>query len=74
MSLGGRLVANWPVRIGVVLTSSMEPTINRGDVVFLSNYNVKQGIGIGEIISFNTPTLEVPVLHRVVQRFNNGNV
>uniref|UniRef100_A0A7S3EPB9 Signal peptidase complex catalytic subunit SEC11 n=2 Tax=Rhodosorus marinus TaxID=101924 RepID=A0A7S3EPB9_9RHOD len=51
--------------IVVVLSESMEPTIRRGDLLFLSNY--KAPYTTGDIVVYLIPGREVPIVHRVVK-------
>mmetsp|Transcript_6514 Transcript_6514/g.27721 ORF Transcript_6514/g.27721 Transcript_6514/m.27721 type:complete len:97 (+) Transcript_6514:2029-2319(+) len=43
----------------------MEPTIRRGDLLFLSNY--KAPYTTGDIVVYLIPGREVPIVHRVVK-------
>ncbi|CAM6082757.1 unnamed protein product [Calypogeia fissa] len=50
--------------IVVVLSASMEPAFKKGDVVFL--HNSKRPIEVGEIVVYQLPGREIPIIHRVV--------
>lgn len=53
-----------------VMSTSMEPNINRGDLVVLMNAN---DIRIGDVIIFDTPSEPMPVIHRVVKINSDGS-
>jgi len=62
-SLGFATNAESP--IVVVLSESMEPTIQRGDLLFLSNYNTPYEVG--DIVVYLIPGRDIPIVHRVVK-------
>ncbi len=53
-----------------VMSTSMEPNINRGDLVVLMNAN---DIKIGDVIIFDTPNEPMPVIHRVIKINSDGS-
>ncbi|KAI9837182.1 MAG: Signal peptidase complex catalytic subunit [Thelocarpon superellum] len=59
-----------PSPIVVVLSGSMEPAFQRGDLLFL--WNRGQDTQIGEIVVYNVRGKDIPIVHRVVQRFGGG--
>lgn len=50
--------------IVVVLSESMEPAFQRGDLLFLSN--PKTPIQVGDITVFKLAEREIPIVHRVL--------
>lgn len=56
--------------IVVVLSGSMEPAFQRGDLLFLWNRN--QRAEVGEVVVYNVKGKEVPIVHRVVRSFPDG--
>ncbi|KAI9678765.1 MAG: Signal peptidase complex catalytic subunit [Caeruleum heppii] len=59
-----------PSPIVVVLSGSMEPAFQRGDLLFL--WNRAQEVRIGEIVVYNVRNKDIPIVHRVVRRFGGG--
>ncbi|CAM9431714.1 unnamed protein product, partial [Ectocarpus fasciculatus] len=49
----------------VVLSGSMEPAFQRGDILFLTNYD--DPIRVGEIVVFKVKDREIPIVHRVIK-------
>ena len=49
----------------VVLSGSMEPAFQRGDILFLSNYD--DPIETGEIVVFKVRGRDIPIVHRVIK-------
>ncbi|KAH0913968.1 LOW QUALITY PROTEIN: hypothetical protein HID58_028414 [Brassica napus] len=59
----------------VVLSESMEPGFQRGDILFL--HMSKDPIRAGEIVVFNIDGRDIPIVHRVIkvhERKNTGEV
>ena len=58
----------------VVLSGSMEPAFQRGDILFLNNQD--DPIRVGEIVVFKIREREIPIVHRVmkVHEDADGNV
>lgn len=59
-----------PSPIVVVLSGSMEPAFQRGDLLFL--WNRGQNTQIGEIVVYNVKGKDIPIVHRVVRRYGGG--
>ncbi|GAM88025.1 hypothetical protein ANO11243_060540 [Dothideomycetidae sp. 11243] len=57
--------------IVVVLSGSMEPAFQRGDLLFL--WNRGMDTQVGEIVVYNVRGKDIPIVHRVVRRFGGGN-
>ncbi|KAJ5692859.1 hypothetical protein N7462_002282 [Penicillium macrosclerotiorum] len=53
--------------IVVVLSGSMEPAFQRGDLLFLWNRSPRTEVG--EIVVYNVRGKDIPIVHRVVQSF-----
>src|SRR5690242_18655748 len=51
--------------IVVVLSGSMEPTMWRGDLLFLTNY--KTPVRVGEICVYQIPGKPIPIVHRALK-------
>ncbi|GAB7350502.1 hypothetical protein MBLNU459_g1096t1 [Dothideomycetes sp. NU459] len=59
--------------IVVVLSGSMEPAFQRGDLLFLWNRNLFGGeTQVGEVVVYNVRGKDIPIVHRVVRRFGGG--
>ncbi|QDS75364.1 Signal peptidase complex catalytic subunit [Venturia effusa] len=67
---GLSVVSNSPSPIVVVLSGSMEPAFERGDLLFL--WNRGMDTQIGEIVVYNVRGKDIPIVHRVVRRFGGG--
>ena len=52
--------------IVVVLSGSMEPAFQRGDLLFLTNYQEEE-IRVGEIVVFKIEGRDIPIVHRVLK-------
>ncbi|XP_018494110.1 signal peptidase complex catalytic subunit SEC11A [Galendromus occidentalis] len=52
--------------IVVVLSGSMEPAFQRGDLLFLTNYE-KDPVNIGDIVVFKIDGRDIPIVHRVIK-------
>lgn len=53
----------------VVISDSMNPTIEKGDLVLMQKLYVKPEIG--DIITFKVPDVELPVTHRIISISGN---
>lgn len=51
--------------IVVVLSGSMEPGFYRGDLLFL--YHSNKGFDLGEVVVYQLPHRDIPIVHRVLQ-------
>lgn len=60
-----------PSPIVVVLSGSMEPAFQRGDLLFL--WNRGQDTQVGEIVVYNVKGKDIPIVHRVVRRYGGGD-
>lgn len=69
--LGFALDTSKPVM--AVVSSSMEPTFYRGDLVVVKGYDTED-IRVGDIIVYDNPYRGVPVVHRVIdiKKTENG--
>ena len=56
--------------IVVVLSGSMEPAFQRGDLLLLWNRGMETQVG--EIVVYNVRGKDIPIVHRVVRRFGGG--
>jgi signal peptidase I len=69
---GLSVIADSPSPIVVVLSGSMEPAFQRGDLLFLWNRNVFEETKVGEIVVYNVKGKDIPIVHRVVRKFGLG--
>jgi signal peptidase len=69
---GLSVIADSPSPIVVVLSGSMEPAFQRGDLLFLWNRNFFEETKVGEIVVYNVRGKEIPIVHRVVRKFGVG--
>ncbi|KAI0914958.1 signal peptidase-like protein complex catalytic subunit SEC11 [Ustulina deusta] len=69
---GLSLAADSPSPIVVVLSGSMEPAFQRGDLLFLWNRNLIAETDVGEVVVYNVRGKEIPIVHRVVRKFGTG--
>ncbi|KUI54504.1 Signal peptidase complex catalytic subunit SEC11 [Cytospora mali] len=69
---GLSVISDSPSPIVVVLSGSMEPAFQRGDLLFLWNRNFIQDTDVGEIVVYNVKGKDIPIVHRVVRKFGTG--
>ncbi len=69
---GLSVAADSPSPIVVVLSGSMEPAFQRGDLLFLWNRNLMKETQVGEIVVYNVKGKDIPIVHRVVRKFGGG--
>ncbi|TRX98814.1 hypothetical protein FHL15_000156 [Xylaria flabelliformis] len=69
---GLSIAADSPSPIVVVLSGSMEPAFQRGDLLFLWNRNLLAETDIGEVVVYNVKGKDIPIVHRVVRKFGLG--
>lgn len=67
---GLAIVADSSSPIVVVLSGSMEPAFQRGDLLFL--WNRWSDTQVGEIVVYNVKGKEIPIVHRVTRRYGGG--
>ena len=67
---GLSVFTNSPSPIVVILSGSMEPAFQRGDLLFL--WNRGMDTQIGEIVVYNVRGKDIPIVHRVIRRFGGG--
>ncbi|KAH7310562.1 signal peptidase complex catalytic subunit SEC11 [Stachybotrys elegans] len=70
---GLSVVADSPSPIVVVLSGSMEPAFQRGDLLLLWNRNFFRETDVGEVVVYNVRGKDIPIVHRVVRRFGSGD-
>lgn len=66
----GFVLYNQMVFFAVVGSGSMEPTFKKGDLVLMQNIDVE--VENGNIIMFDTPSVLIPVTHRVIEITDKG--
>ena len=69
---GLSVISDSPSPIVVVLSGSMEPAFQRGDLLFLWNRGMETQVG--EVVVYNVRGKDIPIVHRVVRRFGGGYV
>ncbi|KHN93752.1 microsomal signal peptidase 18 kDa subunit [Metarhizium album ARSEF 1941] len=62
-----------PSPIVVVLSGSMEPAFQRGDLLLLWNRNIWRETAVGEVVVYNVKGKDIPIVHRVVRKFGTGD-
>lgn len=69
---GLSVAADSPSPIVVVLSGSMEPAFQRGDLLMLWNRNWLADTQVGEVVVYNVKDKSIPIVHRVVRKFGDG--
>jgi signal peptidase len=49
----------------VVLSGSMEPAFQRGDILFLNNAN--PNVAVGDVVVFKIKDRDIPIVHRILK-------
>lgn len=62
------IISNSPSPIVVVLSGSMEPAFQRGDLLFL--WNRDPTAQVGEIVVYNVKGKDIPIVHRLVRSYH----
>ena len=65
------VIADSPSPIVVVLSGSMEPAFQRGDLLFL--WNRDKTAEVGEIVVYNVKGKDIPIVHRVVRSYGSDS-
>ncbi|CDR40186.1 CYFA0S04e05446g1_1 [Cyberlindnera fabianii] len=63
------IVTNSSSPIVVVLSGSMEPAFQRGDVLFLWNRNERSNVG--DVVVYEVNQKPIPIVHRVLREHHN---
>lgn len=66
------ILSDSPSPIVVVLSGSMEPAFQRGDLLFL--WNRDKTAEVGEIVVYNVKGKDIPIVHRVVRSLHHTAV
>ena len=66
---GLSVLTNSPSPIVVVLSGSMEPAFQRGDLLFLNNRDFMSEPGVGDIVVYNVDGKYIPIVHRIIQNW-----
>ncbi|KAK4244504.1 hypothetical protein VTI28DRAFT_261 [Corynascus sepedonium] len=69
---GLSVITDSPSPIVVVLSGSMEPAFQRGDLLLLWNRNLMAETNVGEIVVYNVKGKDIPIVHRIVRKFGTG--
>jgi signal peptidase I len=69
---GLSVLTDSPSPIVVVLSGSMEPAFQRGDLLFLWNRNFLAETDVGEVVVYNVKDKDIPIVHRIVRKFGDG--
>jgi signal peptidase I len=67
---GLSIAADSPSPIVVVLSGSMEPAFQRGDLLFL--WNRGYPTGVADVVVYKVKGKEIPIVHRVISTFGGG--
>lgn len=59
------IAVNSPTPVVVVLSGSMEPAFQRGDILFM--WNRESRVHTGDIVVYDTDRRDIPIVHRVVR-------
>ncbi|PHH78419.1 hypothetical protein CDD80_6924 [Ophiocordyceps camponoti-rufipedis] len=70
---GLSVITDSPSPIVVVLSGSMEPAFQRGDLLLLWNRNLLSETQVGEVVVYNVKDKDIPIVHRVVRKFGTGD-
>ncbi|KAG5933404.1 Signal peptidase complex catalytic subunit [Claviceps sorghi] len=70
---GLSIITDSPSPIVVVLSGSMEPAFQRGDLLLLWNRNLQKETAVGEIVVYNIKGKDIPIVHRIVRKFGTGD-
>ncbi|KAK3181883.1 Signal peptidase complex catalytic subunit [Lecanicillium sp. MT-2017a] len=70
---GLSVISDSPSPIVVVLSGSMEPAFQRGDLLVLWNRNLVKETEVGEVVVYNVKGKDIPIVHRVVRKFGTGS-
>ena len=68
-----QVVTNSESPVVVVLSGSMEPAFQRGDILFLDN-SLSDPIRVGEIVVFKIKGRDIPIVHRVLTVHDDGDL
>lgn len=60
----GKITTNTESPIVVVMTGSMEPAFQRGDLLLATHW--KEEISVGDIIIFKVQNQSIPIVHRAI--------
>ncbi|KAM7195767.1 hypothetical protein V8F20_007337 [Naviculisporaceae sp. PSN 640] len=69
---GLSIITDSPSPIVVVLSGSMEPAFQRGDLLLLWNRNIQAETAVGEVVVYNVKDKDIPIVHRIVRKFGTG--
>ncbi|KAI0126247.1 signal peptidase complex catalytic subunit SEC11 [Xylariales sp. AK1849] len=69
---GLSIISDSPSPIVVVLSGSMEPAFQRGDLLLLWNRNFIAETDVGEVVVYNVKDKDIPIVHRIVRKFGVG--
>jgi signal peptidase len=61
---GLKYVTGTSAPVMAVLSNSMEPVFSKGDIIFVTHN--KEPFVIGEIIVYNIPSKDIPIVHRII--------
>ncbi|CAN6632136.1 signal peptidase complex catalytic subunit Sec11p [Trichomonascus vanleenenianus] len=66
---GLAVVSNSSSPIVVVLSGSMEPAFQRGDVLFL--WNREHRLKVGDVVVYNVEGRDIPIVHRIMREHSS---
>lgn len=62
---GLAVVTNSSAPLVVVLSGSMEPAFQRGDILFL--WNREKYLNVGDVVVYNVEGRDIPIVHRITR-------
>lgn len=69
---GLSVLADTASPVVVVLSGSMEPAFQRGDLILLHNRDINGEPGVGDIVVYSVKGRDIPIVHRVVQKWDGS--
>jgi signal peptidase len=63
------VVSNSESPVVVVLSGSMEPAFQRGDILFL--WNRESRVKVGDVVVYNIKGKDIPIVHRVMRQHSS---
>lgn len=64
------IFANTSTPVVVVLSGSMEPAFQRGDILFMWNRGSR--VNVGDVVVYDTKARNIPIVHRVLRQHSSA--
>mmetsp|Transcript_25756 Transcript_25756/g.12167 ORF Transcript_25756/g.12167 Transcript_25756/m.12167 type:complete len:85 (+) Transcript_25756:3-257(+) len=68
------LIMNSEAPIVVVLSGSMEPAYQRGDILFLHLHDHIWPVKAGDVVVYKLEGKDIPIVHRVISTYQDGQL